>query len=67
MSTSYTSNATPVPTIRSTSLATTGHTQAIVRCPRCHELHRHLGLGLRRSPCGTWYVVAEPRQTRTAA
>lgn len=66
-STVYTSSSSPVPTVRAANLATSGHAQAIVKCPGCRQLHRHLGVGLRRSPCGRWYVVTEPRKTRTAA
>ncbi|MEV7600041.1 hypothetical protein AB0O91_21935 [Kitasatospora sp. NPDC089797] len=57
----YTSETNPVPHVRARRLATTGHLQAIVRCPKCSELHRHLGLGVRRGPCGITYVVQTPR------
>lgn len=65
--TTYTSSSAAVPTVRATDLITNGNVQAVVRCPSCSALHRHLGLGLRRSPCGRWYVVAEPRKSRSAA
>lgn len=46
-------------------LVTAGHAQIVVtHCPRCGSAHRHLGVGIRRSPCGLTYVVtlgtAEP-------
>lgn len=63
----YTSETNPVPHVRARHLATAGHHQAVVKCPKCSELHRHLGLGVRRGPCGQLYVVAEPRRARIAA
>lgn len=63
----YTSASNPVPVVRAADLATAGNLQAIVKCPACGQLHRHLGLGVRRSPCGVLYVVREPRKARTAA
>lgn len=67
MSTTYTSDSAPVPNVRAKHLATAGHQQAVVKCPNCAQLHRHLGLGVRRSPCGAIYVVWPPRAARTAA
>lgn len=54
----YTSVEHAVPTVTATNLVTSGNLQLVVQCPRCDEHHRHLGLGLRRSPCGCWYVVS---------
>lgn len=45
------------PIVRGTRLATSGHDQVVVKCPGCAEMHRHLGLGIRRGPCGAWYLV----------
>lgn len=67
MTDTYTSDSNPVPNVRARHLATAGHQQAIVKCPNCAQLHRHLGLGVRRSPCGALYVVREPRKARTTA
>lgn len=48
-------------------LSTSGHPQVVVRCPRCNDLHRHCGLGLRRSPCGALYFVSsDPEKTLAA-
>ncbi|MDH6125925.1 hypothetical protein [Kitasatospora sp. GP82] len=63
----YTSQSSPVPTVRSLSLATSGNLQAVVRCPNCQQLHRHLGLGVRKGPCGQLYVLVEPRKASRAA
>jgi hypothetical protein len=63
----YTSETTPIPNVRARALRTAGHHQAVVKCPSCGELHRHLGLGVRRSPCGAVYVVRPPRAVRAAA
>lgn len=38
-------------------LVTAGRTQLLVDCPTCGGAHRHLVTGLRRSPCGTKYLV----------
>ncbi|MGC0317315.1 hypothetical protein [Kitasatospora acidiphila] len=64
---SYTSDSNPVPNVRARHLVTAGHHQAVVKCPKCAELHRHLGLGVRRGPCGITYVVRAPRAARIAA
>ncbi|MFF7158126.1 hypothetical protein [Streptomyces sp. NPDC008139] len=61
----YTSIAHDVPTVPATDLATSGTRQLVVQCPRCGELHRHLGLGLRRSPCGQHYVISTPHTAPT--
>lgn len=46
------------PTVTATILTTTGAEQVVVtHCPRCQGAHRHLALGLRRSPCGALYVL----------
>lgn len=58
--TPYTALDNPVPTVTAVDLVTSGNLQLVVQCPRCGEHHRHLGLGLRRSPCGCWYVLATP-------
>lgn len=66
----YTALDNPVPTVAATDLVTSGNRQIVIQCPCCGEHHRHLGLGLRRSPCGAWYVVAAPGRpapTLTAA
>ncbi|MFE3580561.1 hypothetical protein [Streptomyces vinaceus] len=57
MTTAYTALEHEVPTIPSVLLATSGSNQVTVTCPHCDQQHRHLGLGLRRSPCGRWYLV----------
>lgn len=67
MNDTYTSGSGPVPNVRAKQLVTAGHRQAVVKCPSCSQLHRHLGLGVRRSPCGAIYVVWPPRRARTAA
>jgi hypothetical protein len=59
----YTAQDNPLPTVPGTRLVTSGHGQLIVNCPQCGEQHRHLGLGLRRSPCGCWYVVGAPSES----
>lgn len=56
----YTSLAHEVPTVAAVDLVTSGSLQLVVTCPRCAAQHRHLGLGLRRSPCGTWYILTAP-------
>lgn len=61
----YTALAHDVPTVTATDLVTSGTLQIVVRCPRCAEFHRHLGLGLRRSPCGQHYVIAAPSGGKT--
>lgn len=58
--TPYTSMAHDVPMVPGVDLVTAGTTQLVVTCPNCAGQHRHLGLGLRRSPCGVYYVVAAP-------
>lgn len=61
----YTSLDNSVPSVEASDLATSGTRQLVVQCPRCGELHRHLGLGLRRSPCGQHYVVSTPNPAPT--
>lgn len=63
MTTPYTALAHDVPTISGTDLITCGSPQIVVSCPHCGSPHRHLGLGLRRSPCGRWYLVQAPAST----
>lgn len=46
-----------VPTVAGVDLVTSGGVQLVVTCPNCGAQHRHLGLGMRRSACGIWYVV----------
>ncbi|MFK0217759.1 hypothetical protein ACIQWN_06130 [Streptomyces vinaceus] len=57
MSTTYTALEHELPTVTATMLITAGNNQVTVTCPHCDQQHRHLGLGLRRSPCGHWYLV----------
>jgi hypothetical protein len=45
------------PIVRGTRLATSGHDQIVIKCPGCGEMHRHLGLGVRRGPCGLVYLI----------
>jgi hypothetical protein len=61
----YTAAEHPVPTVTATDLITSGNVQLVVCCPRCSGQHRHLGLGLRRSPCGAWYVLTPPAPRTT--
>lgn len=56
----YTALDNTPPTVPAERLVTSGSLQLVVCCPRCDERHRHLGLGLRRSPCGCWYVISPP-------
>ncbi|WP_269858751.1 hypothetical protein [Streptomyces sp. RPT161] len=56
----YTALPRTVETVTAIDLITSGGVQVIVVCPNCSSHHRHLGLGLRRSPCGTWYVIDRP-------
>jgi hypothetical protein len=65
----YTAVDNPVPTVAATDLVTSGNTQLVVSCPRCGEHHRHLGFGLRRSPCGQPYILTPPpaRTSKLAA
>ncbi|MDJ0341783.1 hypothetical protein [Streptomyces sp. PH10-H1] len=65
--TSYTSLSNDVPTVPAADLVTSGTLQLVVRCPHCGAQHRHLGLGLRRSPCGRYYVLAHPAAQLSAA
>lgn len=62
----YTAAELAVPTVTATDLITSGNVQLVVSCPRCGCQHRHLGLGLRRSPCGAWYVLTTPAPTSSA-
>jgi len=56
------SNPSDLPAVvRATNLVTAGHLQLVVKCPNCDGLHRHLGPGVRRSPCGVQYVVKARR------
>jgi hypothetical protein len=67
MSHTFTADADLPKTVSAKLLATSGHRQLIVRCPQCRELHRHLGLGVRKAPCGCVYVVRVRRDIRAAA
>lgn len=50
------------PTVAGRILRTTGAEQVVVHdCPACGQSHRHLAVGLRRAPCGTWYVLRLPQ------
>ena len=67
-SSTYSNPADLPAVVRATTLVTAGHLQLVVKCPGCGGLHRHLGPGVRRSPCGVQYVVRPRRETvRTAA
>ncbi|MFH9225940.1 hypothetical protein [Streptomyces lydicus] len=55
--TTYTAPPNNLPTVVAADLITSGTPQLIVTCPHCTGQHRHLGLGLRRSPCGRWYLI----------
>ncbi|WP_034090150.1 hypothetical protein [Streptacidiphilus albus] len=67
-SSTYTAPAAEPPIVRATRLITSGHTQLVIRCPQCSGMHRHLGPGLRKSPCGLQYIVRFRQQaTATAA
>ncbi|MFF6939979.1 hypothetical protein [Streptomyces lavendulae] len=57
MSTTYTALPNEIPAIVGADLVTSGSLQVVVTCPHCDARHRHLGLGLRRSPCGRWYLI----------
>lgn len=49
------------PTVRAEILRTSGAEQVVIPCcPACAQAHRHLAIGLRRAPCGTWYVLRLP-------
>lgn len=53
----YTALDNRLPVVEATDLVTAGSLQLVVACPWCQHQHRHLGLGLRRSPCGHPYLV----------
>ncbi|TKA11743.1 hypothetical protein [Actinacidiphila oryziradicis] len=63
----YTSLSTELRTVPGADLVTSGGLQVVVTCPNCGAQHRHLGLGLRRSPCGTWYAVTRTAGLRSEA
>lgn len=65
MNRTYTSLSTELRTVPGADLVTSGGLQIVVACPNCGAQHRHLGLGLRRSPCGTWYAVARAAEAGT--
>jgi len=67
ISATYTAPADEPPVVRATRLITSGHTQLVVRCPQCTGMHRHLGPGLRKSPCGVQYLVRVRQQTTVKA
>lgn len=58
MTDTYTALTRELPTVPAVDLVTSGTLQLVVTCPNCGAQHRHLGLGLRRSPCGSFYFVA---------
>lgn len=50
------------PVVRAEILRTSGAEQVVLaHCPACGQAHRHLAIGLRKAPCGTWYVLRLPR------
>lgn len=57
MKQTYTALDHDVPTVPGIDLITAGTLQIVVNCPHCGGHHRHLGLGLRRAPCGRPYIV----------
>lgn len=67
ISTTFTAPADEPPIVRATRLITSGHTQLVIHCPQCNGMHRHLGPGLRKSPCGVQYLVRVRAQTAKAA
>jgi hypothetical protein len=67
MTDTYTALARELPTVPAVDLVTSGTLQLVVTCPNCGAQHRHLGLGLRRSPCGTWYAVTRTSGLRSEA
>lgn len=54
-------------TVTAVELTTSGGPQLVVGCPRCSGWHRHIGLGLRRSPCGLSYLVTTQHDPAPAA
>lgn len=65
----YTALTRELPSVAAVDLVTAGTLQLVVTCPNCAAQHRHLGLGLRRSPCGSFYLVTrtEPITQLSAA
>lgn len=55
------------PIVAGTLLRTSGAVQvAVIDCPNCGAVHRHLSTGLRTSPCGQPYVIRLPDDAETA-
>ncbi|MGW3663723.1 hypothetical protein [Streptomyces sp. NPDC005141] len=43
--------ARPVP------VQTSGRLEFAARCPKCHDWHRHVALGIKIAPCGAHYLL----------
>ncbi|MFI6468731.1 hypothetical protein ACIBL5_00460 [Streptomyces sp. NPDC050516] len=50
------------PVARPLVVITRGRIETVVRCPGCGDMHRHVGLGDKRGPCGSLYIV-RPKAT----
>lgn len=51
------------PIARPLVFITRGRIEYGTRCPSCGHMHHHVGLGLRRGPCGALYRL-EPKRSR---